>query len=310
MWFYLLFCLYNSTFVFMKNMRANKKHCIMRFLARTPLGVLYVVSDFIFPFLYYVLRYRRRIVRENLRSSFPEMDLREIVRIEKKFYHGLIDTFIEAFKCLNIGDDEMRKRVEVLNYELVERYASEGKSIFMLLGHCGCWEWVQEVCTRYSSPKRNCELYKNISSPYFSSLMYEIRSRWDTEQIEMNQAVRTLLRWSADGVPFLCGFIQDQRPSGMKVKNGLIFLNQETPFVPGAEEIARKVGAAMVYLDIEKTMRGHYRFTFKEMTLTADLASEHYPLSVLYFKMLEQTILKQPEIWLWSHNRWAKWSIA
>ena len=289
---------------------SKKKHRIMRFLAGIPLGVLYVVSDVIFPFLYYIVRYRRKVVRENLRSSFPDLPIKDIIRIEKRFYHSLIDTFIEAFKSLNISDDELRRRVEVKNYELVERYATEGKPIFMLLGHCGCWEWVQEVCTRYSAPKKNCELYKHISNPYFSSLMHEIRSRWDTVQVEMNQAVKTLLRWSAEKESFLCGFIQDQRPSGMKIKNGVIFMNQETPFVPGAEEIARKVGAKMVYLDIERTMRGHYRFTFKDMVLTEELMSMPYPMSVLYFRMLEQTILKQPEIWLWSHNRWAKWNIA
>ena len=280
----------------------------MRLLAGLPLGVLYVFSDIAFPILYYIIRYRRSLVRENLRCSFPEKDEKEIVRIEKAFYHNLCDVFIEAFKCLNISDEEMRRRVEILNCELPERIASQGKNVFMLLGHCGCWEWCQEVCIRYKNPKKSCEIYKQIKNKYFSSLMHEIRSRWNTEQIEMKQAVRTLLKWSSEGEPFLCGFIQDQRPD-VKAKDGITFLNQQTWYAPGAEEIAHKTGAESVYLDVERTSRGHYRLTFLEMHPNTEESNSPYPLSRNYWRLLEQTIRRQPELWLWSHNRWYKWKL-
>ena len=280
----------------------------MRLLAGLPLGVLYLFSDLAFPIIYYIVRYRRRLVRENLRCSFPEKSEKEIVRIEKAFYHNLCDVFIEAFKCLNISDEEMRQRVEVLNCELPERIAAEGKSVFMLLGHCGCWEWYQEVSVRYKNPKKGGEIYKHIKNRYFSSLMHEIRSRWDTKQIETNQTVRTLLKWKAEGEPFLCGFIQDQRPD-VKAKDGITFLSQQTWYAPGAEEIAHKIGAEPVYLDVKKTSRGHYQLTFLEMHPNIEESNSPYPLSRNYWRLLEQTIRRQPELWLWSHNRWYKWKL-
>lgn len=249
------------------------------------------------------------MVRENLRCSFPDKSEKEIVHIEKAFYHNLCDVFVESFKCLNISDEELRRRVDVVNYELPERLASQGKNIFMLLGHCGCWEWFQEVCMRYKNPKKNCEIYKHIENNYFASLMHEIRSRWETEQIEMKQTVRTLLQWNATGEPFLCGFISDQRPY-TKAKDHVIFLNQKTWYTPGAEEIAKKVNAKLVYLDIERTVRGHYRLTFREMTVPEGLKQHPYPLTALFFHMLEETIRRQPELWLWSHNRWMKWKLT
>ena len=279
------------------------KHRIMRTIAGLPLGVLYIVSDVACLILYYVIRYRRCLVRENLRCSFPEKNEKEIIRIEKAFYHNLCDIFIESLKCLNISDEEMRERVEVVNCELPERIAAEGKNIFMLLGHFGCWEWYQEVSVRYEKPNNGCEIYKQIKNRYFASLMSEIRSRWDTEQIETRQTVRTLLRWNATGEPFLCGFINDQRPF-IKAKDSLTFLNRSALFVPSAEEIAKKVNAQLVYLDVEKPSRGHYRLTFREMTVPEELKQQSYHLTKLYFRMLEDTIKRQPEIWLWSHNRW------
>ena len=264
---------------------------------------MYLLSDLAYPILYYIIRYRRRLVRENLRNSFPEKSVEEILSIEKKFYRNLCDVFIEAFKCLHISDQEMLRRVEILNCELPERIASEGKNVFMLLGHLGCWEWYQEVSVRYKAPKKTCEIYKQIVSPYFASLMHEIRSRWDTTQIEMSQTVRTLLQWHAKGEPFLCGFIQDQRPD-RKAKDSIMFLNQQTWYIPGAEEIARKANAELIYLDVEKPSRGHYRLTFREMIPNEEEANSRYPLSQNFWHKMEQTIRRQPELWLWSHNRW------
>lgn len=281
----------------------------MRLLAKLPLGVLYLLSDIAYPIIYYIIRYRRRLVRENLRCSFPEKSVEEILSIEKKFYRNLCDVFIEAFKCLNISDQEMLRRVEIRGCELPERIASEGKNVFMLLGHLGCWEWYQEVCVRYKAPKKSCEIYKQIENPYFASLMHEIRSRWNTTQIEMAQTVRTLLQWHAKGEPFLCGFIQDQRPD-KKAKDGIMFLNQQTWYIPGAEEIARKVNAELVYLDVEKPSRGHYRLTFREMIPNEEEANSRYPLSQNFWHKMEQTIQRQPELWLWSHNRWYKWELT
>lgn len=287
----------------------KKKHRFMRLLAGLPLGVLYLLSDIAYPLIYYIIRYRRRLVRENLRCSFPEKSEKEILRIEKAFYQNLCDVFIEAFKCLNISDEEMRRRVEVLNCELPERIASEGKNVFMLLGHLGCWEWYQEVSVRYKQPKKGAEIYKQIESPYFSSLMHEIRSRWNTEQIEMKQTVRTMLQWKVEGEPFLCGFIQDQRPD-TKARDCVTFLSQQTWYAPGAEEIAHKIGAVPVYLDVERISRGQYRLTFKEMHPNEEERQSPYPLSRCFWRLLEQNILRQPELWLWSHNRWYKWELT
>lgn len=275
----------------------------MRVLAGLPLGVLYVVSDVGYVVLYYIVRYRRRVVRSNLERVFGEMSRAEIVKIEKGFYRSICDVFIEVFKTLNISDEELRERVEVRNCELPERIAAQGRSCLMLLGHCGCWEWCQEICTRYRWPRRNGELYKRLSSPYFGSLMHEIRSHWDTEQVEMNRAVRTLLKWSGEGVPFLMGFICDQRPDSTP-KGMTRFMGQETWFVPGAEEIGRKIGAELIYLDVERTGRGHYRLTFRELDITDEVRNEKYPLTVRFWQLLEVTVRRQPEIWLWSHKRW------
>ncbi|MBQ0074706.1 MAG: lysophospholipid acyltransferase family protein [Prevotella sp.] len=281
----------------------NIKHVIalLRLLAHMPLGILYFFSDIGFVIVYYIIRYRRSVVRKNLVNSFPEKSLQEIISIEKKFYHSLCDICVESFKCLHISDEELLKRVDVQNTELVEATANAGQSIVMFMGHCGCWEWVQEITVRYKNPTISGEIYKHITTPLVQEIMTAVRRRWNTELVEIQQSVRTILRLHKEGKPFLFGFISDQRAFSPK-KCWTSFMHQYSDFAMGGEEIAQRIGAKMVYLDIERTKRGHYRFTF--MDINPENMDTTLPYTKEFYRMLEKNIRRQPEIWLWSHNRW------
>ncbi|MBQ0049933.1 MAG: lysophospholipid acyltransferase family protein [Bacteroidales bacterium] len=179
--------------------------------------------------------------------------------------------------------------------------AAEGRSVILLLGHCGCWEWAQEISVRYKAPKRGGEIYKHIPNRLVEELMNALRAHWDTTLIEMRQAVRTVLRWHKEGEPFLVGFISDQR-AYTAAKRWTVFMNQITDFVSGGEELAAKIGAEVLYLDIEKPKRGYYRLTFKQVH--PEQTDVDAPYTRQFYKMLEETIRRRPSLWLWSHNRW------
>ena len=75
-----------------------------RILSLLPLGVLYVLSDFEYLLVYRLIGYRRKIVRSNLTTSFPEKSEAEIREIERAFYRWFCDYFFEAVKLLTISD--------------------------------------------------------------------------------------------------------------------------------------------------------------------------------------------------------------
>ena len=278
-------------------------YILFRSLALLPFRMLYVLSDMIYAILYYVLRYRRKVVDKNVRNSFPMNTEREIKDIRKGFYHHLADCIVETVKLLDVTDSEMRKRVEVKNSELIERMADDGKSIILFMGHYGNWEWVQEITRRYKKPGINGEIYRHAKNKVFNRLIITLRSRFGTMQIEQKKAVRTLLSLHREGKQFLVGFISDQRPNSSNLNHWLYFLNQETAIAVGGEEIGKHIGANYVYLDIEKPSRGHYVLTFKEIIPHNDIKDE-YPVTAEFYRMFEQTIKRDPAYWLWSHDRW------
>lgn len=277
---------------------------LLKPVALLPLPVLYGISDFIYVIIKYVVRYRHRVITGNLRRSFPEKDEREILRIEDRYYRHMADLIVESVKLLHISDKTLRKHVETRHGEVIERLAADGKPVVLFLGHYGNWEWAQEVTRHYRKPAYTCELYRRVRDKATDDLMKTLRGRFDTHLIEQNKAVRTLLSMSMKGQQYLVGFIADQRPYNMGVpRHWTTFLNQDTAYVTGGEEIGNHVGAHFAFLWIEKPRRGHYVMTFKDMRVP-DGDSGPFPYTREYLRMMEANIRQAPQYWLWSHNRW------
>lgn len=271
-------------------------------LSLLPFPVLYGISDALYLLFAKCLKYRRKVVRNNLRHSFPEKTDKELRDIEKDFYHQFCDNIVETIKFLHMSDRQVDKRIEVIGGEIVDRHCNEGRSVVLYLGHYANWEWVPAIVRHFSKPELCAQVYKKLRDPAFDRLMLKVRSRFNPVSIEMHKVVRTLIGWKNEGRLTITGFIADNRSNSKISHHRTVFLNQQTTFNPGGEDIAKKTGSAILYLDVEKTGRGYYRFTFKEM-YPADMNVDS-PYTRLYMEMLEATIRRRPGLWLWSHRRW------
>ncbi|MDE6079400.1 MAG: lysophospholipid acyltransferase family protein [Duncaniella sp.] len=271
-------------------------------LSWLPTPMLYGLGDGIRLLLDKGLGYRRKVIRENLRNSFPDISDEELRRIERDFYGQLADNVVETVKLLNMSDEEIDRRVTVDGGELVDKYASEGRPVVIYLGHYGNWEWVPAIVRHFSVPEINAQVYKPMHDKAFDRLMLKIRSRFRQTSVGQKEVFRKMLGWARDKKPFVIGFIADHRANSDVAHHHTEFLGQTTTFNPGGEEIGRRVNAAYLYLDIEKPERGHYHLTFKEIEPDPD--SPDYPYTRRYLEMLEETIRRRPGLWLWSHRRW------
>lgn len=281
---------------------------ILTLLACLPLRVLYWFSDFIYLIIYYVIGYRRGTVRHNLNLVFGKSKPEAIPQIEKAYYRHMCDCIVETVKLLHISDKEIDRRVEVVNGAYIDEVVNAGHSVVLLLGHYGNWEWVQAIIHHFKAPDLAGQIYTPLHNQVMDRVMLKIRSRFGLECIPQQKTVRKMLGTERNGKKFVVGFISDQRPIAKVLHHWTEFLGQDTPYLVGGETIGEKIDAAFVYLDVEKPARGHYRLTFQPIKVNAD-DKEEFPYTRAYLKMLEQTILRAPEYWLWSHKRWKRYRI-
>lgn len=271
-------------------------------LALLPTRVLHGLASGLAWLLGPVAGYRRRVVRGNLLDSFPEKSPEELRRIERAFYLTLADNIVETVKLLHISRAELQQRVTVTNPEVVDAIAAQGRPIVLYLAHYANWEWMTAMLYSYSPDIYSCHIYKRLHDPAADRLMHRVRSRVPSQGLEIMQAVRQLLAIAREHPRMMCGFISDHRFNSAERQRTTPFLNHDTPYYVGGEAIGRKIGAAYLYLDVEKTGRGRYRLTFVPIDPAAIDGPD--PVTRQYYSLLERTIRRAPQHWLWSHKRW------
>ncbi|OIP82660.1 MAG: hypothetical protein AUK44_07285 [Porphyromonadaceae bacterium CG2_30_38_12] len=277
---------------------------IIYLLTLLPLRVLYVFSDMIFPLVYHVVRYRRKVVRKNITNSFPTKNSDEIRKIERDFYHFFCDVFIEAMYRVNMKPDEIKRRISFKNVDLVEAIYAQDKSAFLLMAHYGNWEWVSALSLHLPTESPLYGVYKQLRNPDFDTFTYQLRLKYNMGNVEIKDLVRTLLHRSSSGKKGLYAMLGDQRPLGGKGARFVTeFMHQPTAAVVGTEVLARKFDYPVFVLTITRPRRGYYAC---EINLITDKPrqEEAYFISKKYFEKLQQDIETNPSLWLWSHNRW------
>lgn len=274
---------------------------ILKPIAHLPLRMLYPVSSFASWVLKDVVGYRKKVVVDNLKRSFPNASNTEIKCWTDQFYRHLCDTFIESVKLLGISDKEVDRRVKVYNAEIVDQAIESGHSVVLFLGHYGNWEWVPAITRHFKNKAAMVQIYHPLRNKAFDRLMLKIRSRFGSESIPMANTYRRLVELQRGGNGFVAGFISDQRPAGHHTDNWTEFLGLETDYISGGEVIGDRLKCRYIYLDVEPTDRGNYRLTFKDVKPIQD--GKEFPNTRGYLYQLEKTIKRNPPYWLWSHKR-------
>ena len=270
-----------------------------------PFWALYILSDILYFPLYYIIRYRRKLVYESMRNSFPDKSEKEITRMVKAFYHHFCDYIVETIKLLHISDAETKRRFVIENIEVLQRALDERRQVILMLGHYGNWEYIPSIALWLNAPEGAVmgEVYRPLKNRWFDKFFLKLRSRYNTVNIPKNDIFREYIKYRRDKRPAIVGFMADQTPSPANIYYWTNFLNQDTPMLTGIERIAQKLDCSLVYADVIKLKRGYYKIVFEEITQTPKEYKE-FEITEIYTRLMEKTILRAPEFWLWTHKRW------
>lgn len=267
-----------------------------------PFGFLYLLSDLLYYPLYYVVRYRRSIVRRNLTESFPDKNIDEIVEIERKFYRFFADMMMESVKLLSASRSDIERHMRFVNIDKVNSLLSEGRSISAFLGHYGNWEWLSTTSLFTTNEAEVVLIYHKLRNKPMERLIKKLRQRAGSVCIGMYQTARFMATAKQYGKPCLIGFIADQSPKKREVKYFLRFLNHNVPVLTGTEKATKHFGYEALFVSMKRVRRGYYECTFE--TLHPDPKSlPDYELTSMYYRRLEQEIEARPELYLWTHKR-------
>ncbi|MFD2886980.1 lysophospholipid acyltransferase family protein [Chitinophaga cymbidii] len=266
-----------------------------------PFPLLYLLSDVFFCLLYYVVGYRKKVVRQNLANAFPEKTAAEREKIRRDFYRYFCDLFLETFKTLTISKSAMIKHCALTeeSVALFTRLHAEGKSVVLVMGHKGNWEWAGNTFS-ILCPQQLYVVYHPLANKHYNGLMYRMRTRFGTKLIAMQETFREMVKLK--GEINATALIADQSPRPDNAQ-WLTFLQQDTPVFTGTERIASKMNYPVVYVSVTRIKRGYYTVS-AEVLVESPALEPPGNVTALHTARLEADIVRQPATWLWSHRRW------
>ncbi|WP_422860022.1 lysophospholipid acyltransferase family protein [Flagellimonas sp. S174] len=270
-------------------------------VSRLPFKLLYALSDGVFFLLYYVIGYRKKVVRSNILLVFPEKDIKERLDIEKKFYQHMCDMFLEMIKTMGISTKEAERRYRFTNIELYHQLENEGKNTMIMLPHYASWEWVFSLNSQIKS--KGYGIYQKIGNRYFDKLVRDIRSKFGTTLIVTSESRKITKNAKASGELFSLGIISDQSPMASRARHWSKFMDIMVPVHIGGEELAKQYDLAPLHLKVRKVKRGFYEATFIKISdKPKDLPN--YKITEIFLSETEKSIIEAPQYYFWTHKRW------
>jgi KDO2-lipid IV(A) lauroyltransferase len=275
---------------------------LLKGLSLLPLPLLYVLSDFLFLLVYHVVGYRKKVVLQNLRNSFPEKGEQEIRRITKAFYKQFLEVVVEILKLASMDEAEMRRRIVFANQEVLDDFVKQGKPVITMGSHTGNWEWILSAgAVQFDFPAEG--VYKPLSNAFFEEFMLYLRGRLGARLIKMKDTMRDFVKNRR--VPRVIAMLSDQTPPYGEIQYWTTFLNQDTPFFVGAEKLANAFGYPVLFLDVCRIKRGYYRLTFEVLSDGTGKPMEgEFPITEAFAQKLEASLRRNPADYLWTHKRW------
>lgn len=274
---------------------------ILWIVSMLPFRILYFVSDLLYILMYYVIGYRKKVVKENLNLVFPNKSEAELRIILKRFYHHLCDMIVESIKSMNISIGSMKSRYKFSNLDIITDYEKQNKSIILMCAHYGSWEWIFILQT-YTT-HRSYAIYKRLQNKYFDRLVKSIRARYNSYLITTKETFSVMEEARKKGILSMSGFASDQSPKKGKARYWADFMGINVPVHIGAEALAKKLDMPIVFFSVKRMKRGYYEATFQTLA-EKPKSFKDYDITDRFLKLVEAQINEAPEYYLWTHNRW------
>jgi len=271
------------------------------FVGLMPVPVLYLFSDLLRFTAFRIIGYRRDVVRKNLENSFPGIPDDKLKVIIRLFYKNLSDILVEGIWAFTISRRQIKRRFKIINPEIIESYSAAGQSIIGVTAHYANWEW-GSLQASLATDFNVVAFYKQINNRHIDAFVRRSRSRFGTTLAPIKETTLTFEKFRNITTLYLMAADQGMPKKFSERAYWIKFLNHEIPFLHGMEKHARQNNLPVIYIDIRRIRRGFYTV---ELSVLAPnpVKLEDGVLTAMFAEKLESIIVKKPEDWLWSHNR-------
>jgi KDO2-lipid IV(A) lauroyltransferase len=271
-----------------------------RLVALVPLSLLYGFAGLIGWLTGRLFPHRVHVVRENLTRAFPHYDEATLRGVIHAYYSNFAQVLVEVVKAVRLKPEEFRRRVRITNLAPVRELLAQGQPVLLVAAHQCNWEWLLlALAAELEYPVDAA--YKPLVNSWAEREMKKLRTRFGSRLVPAQDLLADIIK--RRGVPRVIAMVADQEPTTSEHKYWTRFLNRDTAFYLGPEEIARVTHFPVFFLGLRRVRRGFYEVSLTALT-TADERPPSGTVTERYARLVEAQIHDSPPDWPWSHKRW------
>jgi KDO2-lipid IV(A) lauroyltransferase len=275
---------------------------LFKLIARLPFSLLYRLADLVYLVSYYLVRYRRTVVYQNLQRVFPTKSHRQLVQLSKAFYRNLADVLIEAIKAYRMSEQDINRRVHITNPELLQPYFDKQQSVILLATHQCNWEWLLLAsCTQLPFQHLDA-VYKKLHAESAEHMMLSTRSRFGAKPIPTQNTIIEVMKRRQ--LTRILAMVADQSPARREEKFWAKWFNQDTAFAVGVEKIVKLTKYPVFFIGMRRIKRGYYEAFLEPLAEPPYSGQDEHQILTNYSQKLEQLVEANPSDWLWSYRKW------
>jgi Kdo2-lipid IVA lauroyltransferase/acyltransferase len=272
----------------------------VRLVSRIPMVLLDRLADLLGWLAFRVFPYREHVVRENLTKAFPDLDETGLRKMMRAYYDGFAQMLVELLKGASLSPAEFNERVRIVNLDKVQAYLAGEQSVLLVAAHQCNWEWMLLALSLELGYPLDAA-YKPLVDSWAEREMKKLRSRFGCRLIPAKELLADIIKRGK--VVRAVAMVADQEPTTSEHKHWTRFLNRDTAFYMGPEEISRVTRFPVFFIQMRRTSRGFYEMAFQPLS-TPDEKLKPGELTERYARLVEAQIRAAPADWPWSHKRW------
>jgi KDO2-lipid IV(A) lauroyltransferase len=268
---------------------------------RLPFALVRYIGLMIAFITQHIIRYRTKLVKENLRRAFPDYDEQKIAQITRDVYINFSFLWTEWLQSWRFDKNFAKKNCVVENWEIVGETIAQNKGLVMYSGHLGNFEWIARYVQHYHGQVTG--IMRRMHNKDINDFSIRIRKDLGFGVIYTDGAFQKTLELLANGSLIGVAGDQDAHEKGVFVD----FFGIPSSTAVGAALFHLKSGAPIIFMAGIREKWGKFRFIFEKVPLpeNKDITDDNiYRITQAATSLLEKYIRRYPGQYFWTHRRW------
>tara|TARA_B110000090_G_C13380546_1_gene445641 strand:+ start:1486 stop:2346 length:861 start_codon:yes stop_codon:yes gene_type:complete len=238
------------------------------------------------------------IIKSNILKALPNLNNDEIKKISKAMWANYGRILAEYVFIKELRNPKHKSNIEIKGQEILDKIKQDNEPVIFISGHFNNFELMAMHIEK--SGINLAAIYRPLNNKFLNFIMEKIRKKY---------ICRNQIKKGISGTKQLLSFFKkkssialmiDQRVS-QGIKSNFFNHKAFTTTIPA--QFVKKFKCKIVPIYIERIKGVNFRLTvYKPLEYSSNDSVDSITLNLNF--LLEKMILKNPDQWIWSHNRW------